>query len=138
MRRLMWSLLFVCAAGCSGQPPRAAIEGEVRLANGQPLPSGKIRFLPIGDTKGAIVTAEISDGAYRLDSRKGPAVGKNRVEITAMRTSAQKVPVPDGPPGQFQEVEEQYLSAQFNVDSTLSVDVKSGKNKEDFTVAAIN
>ena len=134
MRRLMWPLLVLSTAGCSSQPPRAAIEGEVRFANGQPLPSGKIRFLPVGGASGAIASADISEGKYRLDSRKGPTVGQNRVEITALRNSGQKIPIPDGPPGQFQEVEKQYLPARFNVDSTLNVEIKRGQNKEDFTL----
>lgn len=133
MRRLVF-LLCLLSAGCSEAPSRASIEGTVSFGDGQPLPSGTIRFLPVEGTRGAVVFAPISEGKYRLDADKGPAVGKNRIEITAMRKSGQMVPVQDGPPGVFQEVEEQYLPAHFNIDSTLFADIVAGSNKKDITL----
>ncbi len=132
MRRLTGLLLVLCISACAQEPPRAAIEGEVTLAIGQPLPTGTIRFLPLDGAAGAIAFAEISEGKYRLASTKGPALGKNRVEITALRKSGEKIPVPDGPPGQFQEVDEQYLPARFNINSTITVEIIPGQNKKDF------
>jgi hypothetical protein len=126
------------ACGCFAESnPRGAIEGEVMLPGGRPLPTGRIRFLPVEGTKGASVFAEIVDGKYSLDQARGPAVGKNRVEITALRKSGNKIPVPDGPPDQFQDVEEQYLPAQYNVASQIFVEVSPGQNKKDLTLDGV-
>jgi len=123
--------------GCGGQPPRGAIEGNVFLGTTQPLHKGIIRFLPL-DHEGATVFTEIKDGKYKLVETEGPTVGKHRVQVTALRKCAEKIPVPDGPPGQFQEVEEQYISAAYNVASTIVVEIKQGTNQQDFTVQGID
>jgi hypothetical protein len=125
-------ILCLLAAGCGTAPPvRAPIEGRVVFLNGQPLPAGTIRFVPLDGGATPAVFTDISDGQYRLEADKGPGLGKHRIEITAMRKSAQKVEVQDGPPGVFQEIDEQYLPPRYNIDSVLVIDVVAGQNKKD-------
>lgn len=130
-------LISLPSGGCSSDWPRAAIEGNVLLANARPLPSGIIRFLPIDDNQGKPAFAPISDGKYKLEVHAGPAVGKNRVHITAFRKSANKIEVQDGPPGQLQEVDEQYIPVQYNVNSALVVDISATANKKDFNLSDV-
>ncbi len=71
-------------AGCGGSegPPRKAVSGTVSL-DGQPLPSGMIRFIPSGDNRGPAAAAVIENGAYELPESEGPVLGAQRVEIEA-------------------------------------------------------
>ncbi len=69
--------------GCS--PAQPSVSGTIRL-NGEPLPSGAIKFFPMEGTPGSDAGAAIAEGQYRIV--KGLTVGKYQVEIT----SAQKTP----------------------------------------------
>lgn len=138
MHRLTGFLLILGVCGCTLEPRRAAIEGEVTLASGKPLPTGVIRFIPIAGTTGPIAFAEISEGKYHLEAENGPVIGSNRIEITAMRKSGEKIPIPDGPPGFFQDGEEQYLPARFNINSAITVEIIPGQNRKDVTLDEVN
>jgi hypothetical protein len=82
----LWLVLAIAAAatGCGGDegPPRVAVSGVVSL-DGQPLPSGQIRFIPTGETKGPAAAGTIENGAYQLPQSEGPILGTHRVEIEA-------------------------------------------------------
>jgi hypothetical protein len=117
------------AGGCGGSgPPRAAIHGRVTIAD-QPLAGGQIVFIPISPTTGPTVSAAIVNGEYKLDRRKGPVVGLNRVEVRGDRplgfpvddeqAFAQRggAPLPPDP-----------VPATYNTNSQLSFDVKSGED----------
>jgi hypothetical protein len=59
-RAALAGLLFLAACGCGGSGGKGTVTGTVTL-DGQPLPAGKIAFMP---AEGAGVSADIRDGAY--------------------------------------------------------------------------
>src|SRR5689334_21251790 len=73
------SLLF---CGCG--KPEPSVVGAV-LLDGEPLPSGRIRFVPVEGTSGPDAGAVIEDGKYTVG--KGLRVGKYRVEIHGVKES---------------------------------------------------
>ena len=79
-------------AGCS--KPKPTVTGVVRL-DGELLPTGWIKFVPIADTPGPDAGAEIEEGQYQIE--KGLREGVYRVEIRATRRMAKWVPDPAGP-----------------------------------------
>ncbi len=129
---LLSALLFW--PGCGAEElkfDRAQVSGSVTV-NGEPLSEGVIRFIPQRDTTGQLVAAQIAGGKYEITAENGPAVGKNRVEITASRKTGAQEPVPDAPPGTMQDVTEQYIPAEYNTQSQTVVEIKPGDNKHDF------
>jgi hypothetical protein len=93
-------------------------------------------FTPIEGTRGVATGSDIKDGRYRLNSSNGPAVGWNRVEITAVRPSGKMVQDPLGAPGQLREMFVSAVAARFNAESTLKAQIKPGDNTENFDVKA--
>src|SRR5262245_18125341 len=75
---LLAGLLFILA-GMRSDP---AVTGIVRL-DGQPLPKGAIRFVPVEGTPGSEAGAVIREGRYTIP--KGLTVGKFKVEIQSTR-----------------------------------------------------
>ena len=133
MRRIVFVLLIASVLGCGGSN-RGAVEGTVTL-DGKPIESGAITFRPVGDTKGATSGGEIKDGHYALPADAGPMIGTNRVEISAWRQTGRMVPAALGDPhaGTKAEVVEA-VAPRFNVDSTLEVEIRAGRNTCDFEV----
>ena len=112
-RFLILSFLIL-AYGCSGSDlsyDKAAVHGTVTV-NGEPLSSGKIRFIPLVDTVSKLTVADIVDGNYEFDAENGPGVGEHRVEIISIRKTGEKVQIPDEPEGTMREVTEQVLRAR--------------------------
>ena len=108
-RFLILSFLIL-AYGCSGSDlsyDKAAVHGTVTV-NGEPLSSGKIRFIPLVDTVSKLTVADIVDGNYEFDAENGPGVGEHR------------------------EVTEQVLPAIYNTSSRLTLEVKEGENEGNF------
>jgi hypothetical protein len=94
--RLTVFFAMVLSIGCGhSQLPRRAVFGKV-TCGGEPVFTGKLRFVPVENTIGPVTSARISDGQYRADNRGGVPIGKHRVEISARRTTGQKVPAPGG------------------------------------------
>lgn len=79
---LAGSILFQsgCGGGADDSPPRAAVQGTVLLDH-KPLPHGIIRFVPVSETGGPKISANIEDGSFSLSEQLGPWVGSHRVEI---------------------------------------------------------
>ena len=127
--------VLLVSGGCGKHGNHAAINGRVAL-DGQPLEQGSITFVPIEGTQGVPTGTDIKNGQYRLSSSNGPAVGWNRVEITAVRPSGKMAADPTGLPGQQREVYVSAVAARFNAESTLKVEVHSGDNTANFDVAA--
>jgi len=67
-------MLFL--SGCSGGK-KTEVSGTVTLADGKPLPSGKIRFIPT-EKKGKTVDGDIEDGKFTV---KNVPLGECRVSI---------------------------------------------------------
>jgi hypothetical protein len=104
--------------------PRGAVSGKITL-NGVALAEGSIVFVPCGDTKGPTTGATIRDGHYSISAEKGPAVGRNRVEISASKRTGRKVRSRDGT-----MVDESIESVpdRYNIQSTLATEIRSGRN----------
>ena len=110
------------SAGCgSSTTDRMVVSGNVSYA-GQPVQNGMIRFVPAGDTKGAVATALITDGKYQADANGGVVAGTHRVEITGMQPSKQ--PSRLGVPSFEKGAGKQYIPEQYNSSSTLAVTIE--------------
>lgn len=131
-------LAMVGGAGCGAKgPPRAAVKGRVTL-DGQPLATGAIHFVPVGQTKGPLAAAAIVNGEYSLPRSQGPVVGRVRVEIYSPTESA--VPLDD--PLAFAAADvsalpQERLHARYNRASNQFVEVTSdGENTFDFQLTS--
>lgn len=132
----MAALLVVLAGGCNrSNPNRGTVSGKVTL-DGQPLECGVIQFVPIDGTQGIATGGSIEKGLYRLADAAAPAVGRNRVEIRAMRPTGNKVPKPFAPPGEMIDELVAAVPPQYNSNSKLTVEVKPGENAADFAITA--
>ena len=133
-RMLALGSILLAAVGCGkGTSNRSAVRGEVRL-DGRLLERGSILFTPIDGTKGTVAGGQIEGGQYRLSNDKGPAVGRNRVDIHAVRKTGKMVPKPLGPQGQTVEESVEAIPPRFNSASTLQVNIKPGDNTANFAV----
>jgi hypothetical protein len=116
-------------SGCGGSGDRQPVEGTVTL-NGKPVDGGMILFLPAEDNKGDAgkfnkAHATIRDGKYALEAADGPNTGKYKVQIVWNRKTGKQVPG-DGP--NMIDETEQVVPLIYNAQSTVVVDIKSGKN----------
>ena len=115
---------------------RVAQAVRPRGVGGQPLAKGRILFMPVAPNQGPVASAAVTDGKYSISQFEGPVVGPNRVEVEAelnlgfaiddeaafARRGGRQLPANPIPP-------------QYNRDSQLSVEVKSGdENHFDVTI----
>ena len=125
--------VFVVAGltGCgqSGGPERAVLTGKVTY-QGQPVEDGKIRFLPIGDTKTPMWGAYICNGTYEAYGKGGVPVGTHKVEILAYHVragAAQSANSSD--PLQGLPTTKQYLPEKYNSRTELEITIDSGSGQ---------
>jgi len=136
------SLLVMLVNGCGGDPNRGSANGRVTF-DGKPLAEGRIVFYPAGDTTGPATGAAIVDGYYSIQRDRGPAVGRNRVEINArLRTGApQPLPPREQRKGRLTS-EDMYRSwgvrpLEFESEVPLQVEIKAGRNVHDFPLRPV-
>jgi len=116
------------ATGCGGSGSGVDVSGSVTV-DGQSLESGSIAFIPLPGTRGRSAGAEIIQGAYSVAAESGPAPGKYRVEIKAMRKTGRRFK--DGfphPPDDMVDEIEQFLPPKYNAQSELTAELKPGGN----------
>jgi hypothetical protein len=118
--------------GCSGDN-RSEVSGTVKL-NGKLIEEGAINFIPVEGNKGAGAGATITGGKYHIPRSAGVAAGKNRVELRAFRSTGKKVQDPTGPPGAMADERVMAFPPQFNDQSTLVREVRSGSDTIDFDI----
>jgi len=148
VRSCRWKSLVIVGlalgglAGCTKSgPERAALEGQVTF-DGKPVESGAITLVPTEGTTGPSSGAEIKEGKYSIPAESGPVPGNYRVEIIATRkTGKQITPMPGqavgGPSGAATVDDiEMFVPPQYNRQSTLKIEVKSGANQEDFNLTS--
>ncbi len=84
------ALIVLAAAGCN-EPDSSVkiVHGSVSV-DGQPVPMGYVRFVPIEGTPGPASLGDIEDGQYRIESRGGVPIGKHRVEVDARRKTGRQ------------------------------------------------
>ena len=104
------------------------MSGVVRF-NGEPVARGTVRFIPTDRT---LPTQEgrIEQGRYATSL----VPGKKRVEIVAVRDHPTKRE-PSLTPGETIPVEEYYLPAKFNTETTLSAVIDGPRDDLDFPLA---
>jgi hypothetical protein len=90
-------LLFLAALGCSGSD-RAAVAGKVTF-DGRPLEQGRIMFVPDSANPGPTAGGPIVNGSYNVPAKNGVFIGKNTVQINAVRKTGKRIPSPMGPRG---------------------------------------
>ena len=130
------TICIAVVSGCQrGDPSRGAVSGRVTL-DGQPVVQGSILFSPIDGTRGVATGGEIKDGQYRLAAAAGPAVGKNRVEVHAVRKTGKMIPKGLGGTGKMIEEQIEGVAPKFNIESKLQVEITPGENTADFEVAS--
>lgn len=110
---------------------RAMVTGRVML-DGEAIVQGVIGFYPIGDTRGPVAGASIRDGRYAMSLTDGPVVGRNRVEIHAMKNTGRRIQAATADPGVLMDETIEAVPDRYNTQSTLECLVKRGKNQFDF------
>jgi hypothetical protein len=129
----VWGAYYLSSqivVGRGNLPPLGSVSGTVKL-DGKPLANATIRFIPLDDSgrmdrKGASAALGLTDdsGHYRLIYVKdimGAAVGQSRVEIQARDDSGRD-----------------RVRREFNAQSTLQREVKSGSQVLDFDVHGVD
>jgi hypothetical protein len=129
-RRFLFTAVAVLAAaiGCSSSNS-SAVEGKVTYG-GQPIDVGTITFIP--QSKEAIKRGGlIQNGAYSVEAEVGPAPGPHRVEIRWARPTGKSS---KNEYGENIQVRQEGLPEKYHAQSTLTADIKPGKNTIDFAL----
>lgn len=126
---VIFSLCAACCAvstiaGC-GKANVGTVSGTV-IVDGSPAKSGSIAFFPV-NKKSPTAGAEIHDGEYLA---RVP-LGTSKVEIRVSKVVGQKK-LYNTPNSPIRPVLEESLPAKYNDESTLTLDVQSGANKQDY------
>ena len=132
------ALCFACMAaaavvGCGrGSSDRVVVTGTVTY-RGEPLPSGRIHFVPAEGTKAPQSGAEIVDGKYTVDAKGGVPHGTHKIRITAQRVDPRYAGIGDSVPNDFQDVGgppmQQYLPDKSNVRTELEITIPPDTGK---------
>ena len=118
------TLIFLALAmGCGDSGPNRSISGAVTL-DGAPLPTGQVLLIPAG--AGPTTGADVQDGQYVIDAKRGPIPGQYRVRIEAHRSVGT---LNDGSGETFEKLE-QYLPSRYNEQSELEITIAEGGDTE--------
>jgi len=120
-------LLF---AGCA--KPGPSVVGTV-LLDGDPLASGRIRFVPVEGTRGPDAGALIEEGKYSVG--QGLTVGKYRVEIHGVKESTIRKERDPIIPVHLIPAAMEAVPPAYNAKSQLIRAVEAGVNTLDFDLA---
>ena len=83
---------------------------------------------PVGEQTS--VGGKVTNGAYELDSTRGPLPGKYRVEIYWSKKTGKQVPNADG--GGMQDEMIEGLPEKYNKKTELTTEITSWTSKADF------
>ena len=126
-RQLRHALLFLAASLCCGCNSKfTEVSGKVALA-GLPVSRGMITFLP-ADAHGPTAAEKIKEGQYSV--RIVP--GRYKVQILGFRKVGEEHANKGDPGSPMKDILEQIVPERFNVASTLTCEIKPGKQQEDF------
>jgi len=118
-------LLFVF--GCGGSD-LAIVSGTV-LVDDKPVANGTIAFVPANGI-GEPASVAIKNGQYELRTEPGPKFIQITVPVVTGHRKAY-----EGPGAPTIEVTEETIPERFNLNTELKMDVESGKNKKDWSIA---
>src|SRR5690242_13668153 len=117
------AIFLVLFAGCGPTGgPIGTVHGRVTL-DGKPLPLADVHFMPEGGGRESVGRTD-DDGKYELAYKRdqpGALIGKHTVRIWVSREGTKNPPI---------------ISPQFDTDSQLKREVKSGDNEFNFEVTA--
>jgi hypothetical protein len=119
---LVISMVFL--AGCGGS---SRIEGTVTF-DGQPVDGGGIVFIGSG-TQGEKASGRIEGGKYSLEA-KLPS-GSYKVEIRWLKPTGKSIPNKSDAGTSTEETKE-VIPMEYNSQSKLTADIKSGQNTFNF------
>lgn len=114
--------------GCGTGP--SELTGKVTL-DGKPVESGKITLIP-ADGKGQTAGGDIKDGAYTVP---GVPSGTVKVSLSAPKVVGKKK-LYNTPNSPEMAITEEALPERYNVKSTLTVDIKAGRNTKDWELTS--
>jgi hypothetical protein len=120
---------FLLLSGCGKAGP--SVIGTV-LLDGDPLPSGWIRFVPVDGTPGPDAGGVIEEGQYGVS--KGLTAGRYRVEIHGTKESTSRKERDPLTPSDLVAAEIELIPAEYNVKSKLIRTVEAGANTLDFAL----
>lgn len=130
---LCWLVVCLIWSGCSKQDypgaRRIPLAGKVSY-DGEPVDVDSISFLPTGGGEQRVSGGYITDGAYDVPEGQGANVGKYRIEIRWQKRTGKMVREPQT--GEMVEERKEGLSAKFNKESDLTVDVREDRTTYDF------
>jgi hypothetical protein len=126
-------LAALALAGCETGPAMGEVSGTVTVDGQTPAEGASITFFPT-DGKSQTAGASIVQGRYTAQV----PVGTAKVEIRAPRPAAGAGGNTAGPgaagPGGGGFIEES-LPAKYNNETTLTIDVKPGKNEKNWDLS---
>ena len=127
----LWTAMIALAAGAAGcsSSGAAAVEGKVTYG-GEPIDVGTITFVP-KSAEGIKRGGLIESGAYSIESKVGPAPGKHRVEIRWAKPTGK---TSKNEYGEEIQKRQEGLPEKFHDQSTLTAEIKPGKNVIDFAL----
>jgi hypothetical protein len=133
------ALAVAVASGCDGGEAdgRQRVYGTVTLDD-VPLAKGVIAFDPASDGGGSVSTGGvIVDGAYSIDAESGPTPGKYRVSIRSGGSETAATKAAPGMPPPLKAVKGDPIPKKYNVESTLTAEVKpTGSTEANFELSS--
>ncbi|MFM7070663.1 MAG: hypothetical protein ACKO38_02575 [Planctomycetota bacterium] len=123
------SLLVGCGGG--SVDGRYGLTGKVTL-KGQPLAKGTIEF-SASQGGGPLTGGTIENGQYTIAAESGLKPGTYTVKISSVEEAGGGAQAAPGPESATQ-VGKELIPADFNVNSTKTVEVKTSGNNFDFTI----
>jgi len=138
-RSLAWPALAsltlaILLAGCGGGSVdgRYGLTGKVTL-KGQPLAKGTIEF-STGQGSGPLSGGTIENGQYTILAESGLKPGTYTVRISSVEeVGGAAAPAAPGPESATQ-VGKELIPAEFNINSTKTIEVKTSGNNFDFAI----
>jgi hypothetical protein len=131
MRCFLLAALVALAAGAAGcsSSGAATVEGKVNYG-GEPIDVGTITFIP-QSSAGIKTGGLIENGVYVVEAKIGPAPGPHRVEIRWAKPTGKKS---KNEFGEDIPKRQEGLPEKYHAQSTLTADIKAGKNVVDFAL----
>jgi hypothetical protein len=124
-------LMLADGAGCGGSGDgldRQVVTGTITL-DGTPLPTGTIRLDPTSQSAGTQVSSTISNGKYSLGKDEGPVPGTYKVQISSAEDPKFTLPAGKTPGEAPVPVAKEKVPNKYNINSTLTMTVKSGQSE---------
>lgn len=124
--------LLFALVGCSSEGAGLyEVSGEVTFQD-RPLDNGSIQFHPHDPSQCNFGGAVISNGKYSVAKLRGLKPGTYKITISAGDAQAPEKPV--DAPGEARPVAKERIPADWNVNSTRTIEVTAGKNQFDFHI----